>query len=290
VLFVLSKLIWILIQPDLIIIVLIAIGVALMWTRRARLGRRIASLGAALLVTIAVLPCGAWLLAPLENRFPPVRQPPDRVDGIIVLGGAIDPVLSARHGMPSLNNDAERLTTFAWLARRYPAAKLVFTSGSGLLFDTQFREADIARQLFAELRLDTKRIVFERNSRNTYENAIFSKALVKPKPGETWILITSAWHMPRAVGIFRQAGWPVLPWPVAYRTGGAYDFEFADHIQLFDRAVHEWLGLLAYRLLGRTDALFPGPSRGAPGAGHTAMLTDFPRCGSLDAACAAAAP
>jgi uncharacterized SAM-binding protein YcdF (DUF218 family) len=289
-LFVLSKLIWIVIQPDLIVIALIAIGVALMWTRRARLGRGIASLGAILLVAITVLPCGAWLLAPIENRFPPVRQPPAHVDGIIVLGGAIDPVLSAQRGIPRLTEEAERLTTFAWLARLYPKARLVYSSGSGLLFDTQFREADIARQLFAELGLDTARIVFERNSRNTYENAIFSKALVKPKPSETWILITSAWHMPRAVGIFRQAGWPVLPWPVAYRTGGAYDFELADHLRLFDRAVHEWLGLLAYRLLGRTDSLFPGPSRGAPAPGHTAMLTDFPRCGSLDAACVAAAP
>jgi len=258
-LFILSKLLWALIQPDVIIFALIIVGVGLMWTRRTRLGRALATSGTVLLIAVSALPCDTWLLAPLENRFPPVREPPAHVDGIIALGGAIDPVRSARHRMPSLNDEAERMTTFVWLARRYPSAKLVFSSGSGSLFDTQYKEADAAKQLFAELGLDTSRIIFERRSRNTYENAVFSKALAKPKPGEIWILITSAWHMPRAVGIFREVGWPVLPWPVAYKTAGSVDFQPVDHIQRVDLAIHEWVGLLAYRLLGRTDALFPGP-------------------------------
>ncbi|HKT20533.1 MAG TPA: YdcF family protein [Stellaceae bacterium] len=258
-LFQFSKLAWALLQPDLVIFALIVIGVGLLWTRWARGGRRLATLGSILLVMLIAAPVSDWLYAPLETRFPPVRAMPPHVDGIVALGGAIDPIASANHDMPSLNEEAERLTTFAMLARRYPAAKLVFTAGSAAVIGERLPEADAARQLFTELGLDTTKIIFERKSRNTYENALFSKRLADPKPGEVWILITSAWHMPRAVGIFRQAGWPVLPWPVAYRTGASYDFELVDHLRGVDRATHEWLGLLAYRLLGRTDALFPGP-------------------------------
>lgn len=258
-LFVVSKILWALVQPDTIVFAMIVIGVALLWTRWSRGGRRLATIGALLLVAVAATPLDEWLYAPLENRFPPVRVAPPHVDGIIALGGAIDPVLSVRHGMPSLNGDAERMTTFVKLARLYPAAKLVYTSGTASIVGENAREADVAKQLFAELGLDTAKIIFERDSRNTYENAIFSKTLAKPKPGEVWILITSAWHMPRAVGIFRQAGWPVLPWPVSYKTGGSFDTEMVDNIKGVDRATHEWIGLLAYRLLGRTDALFPGP-------------------------------
>jgi uncharacterized SAM-binding protein YcdF (DUF218 family) len=258
-LFAVSKILWALVQPDLIIFAMIVIGVALLWTRWARGGRRLASLGAILLVVVAATPLDKWLFAPLEVRFPPLRTLPPHVDGIIALGGAIDPVLSARHGMPSLNDDAERMTSFVKLARLYPSAKLVFTSGSAAVFGEKLKEADAAKRLFADLGLDTSKIIFERESRNTYENAVFSKKLANPKPGEVWILITSAWHMPRAVGIFRQAGWPVLPWPVSYKTGGSFDPDLANHIRGVDRATHEWIGLLAYRLLGRTDALFPAP-------------------------------
>jgi uncharacterized SAM-binding protein YcdF (DUF218 family) len=258
-LFAVSKILWALVQPDLIIFAMIVIGVALLWTRWARGGRRLASLGAILLVVVAATPLDKWLFAPLEVRFPPLRNLPPHVDGIIALGGAIDPVLSARHGMPSLNDDAERMTSFVKLARLYPSAKLVFTSGSAAVFGEKLKEADAAKRLFADLGLDTSKIIFERESRNTYENAVFSKKLANPKPGEVWILITSAWHMPRAVGIFRQAGWPVLPWPVSYKTGGSFDPDLANHIRGVDRATHEWIGLLAYRLLGRTDALFPAP-------------------------------
>jgi uncharacterized SAM-binding protein YcdF (DUF218 family) len=259
-LFVLSKIFWRLVEPDLLLVAVVALGLALGATRRwARAGIRVAASGTLLLLAIAFLPTDAWLLGPLEGRFPPMRDVPAQIDGIIALGGAIDAERTAAHGIPSLNDDAERVTTFVTLARLYPTAKLVFTSGSASVFADHPREADAAKQLFADLGLDTTKIIFERESRNTYENAIFSKPLADPKPGENWILITSAWHMPRAVGVFRRAGWPVLPWPVAYKTGSSYDPSLALHLLDVERAVHEWLGLVAYRLLDRTDALFPAP-------------------------------
>lgn len=258
-LFVLSKILWALIRPDLLLPVINVIGLVLTASRWRRTGWWITTLSASLLLAVALLPTDDWLTAPLEDRFPPPYSMPARVDGIIALGGAINLERSVSHGIPSLNEEAERLTTFIELARLYPSAKLVFTSGSASLFGDHAKEADIAKTLFADLGMDTTKIIFERASRNTFENAVFSKRLAQPKPGETWLLITSAWHMPRAVGIFRQAGWPVVPWPVAYKTGGGYDPGLINHLADVDRAVHEWVGLVVYRLLGRTDALFPAP-------------------------------
>jgi uncharacterized SAM-binding protein YcdF (DUF218 family) len=258
-LFVLSKIFWDLTRPDLLLPVILGIGLALVALHWRRIGWWITAVTAFLLLAIALLPTDDLLMAPLENRFPPPRSMPTRVDGIIALGGVIDAERSASHGIPSIDSEAERLTTLVKLARLYPSAKLVFTSGSASLFGDRPREADAAKSLLADLGMDTTKIIFERESRNTVENAIFSKRLAEPKPGEIWILITSAWHMPRAVGIFRQAGWPVLPWPVAYKAGGGYEPGLVNHLADLDRAAHEWVGLVAYRLLDRTDALFPAP-------------------------------
>ena len=259
-LFVLSKILWRLVEPDLFLVTAVAVGLAPGMTRHwARAGMRIAATATLILLAIAFLPTDRWLLEPLEDRFPPVRDMPAHVDGIIALGGAIDPERTATHGIPSLNGEAERLTTFVQLAHLYPSAKLVFTSGSASIFADHPKEADAAKQLFADLGMDTTKIIFERESRNTYENATLSKPLADPKPGEIWLLVTSASHMPRAVGIFRRAGWPVLAWPIAYKAGRVYDPSLTNHLMDLERAMHEWLGLVAYRLLNRTDALFPAP-------------------------------
>ena len=192
-------------EPSFILVALIFGWLVLSALRLRRLGMVLAWIGAAGLLAASFLPIDTWVLAPLENRFPAVHDMPDPIDGIIVLGGAIDPRLTAAHGMTALNNAAERITAFVALARRYPKAKLVFTGGSGSLGGGP-READAAERLLGELGLDTARVQFERESRDTYENAIFSKRLAMPEPGERWILVTSASHMPRAVGIFRRAG------------------------------------------------------------------------------------
>jgi uncharacterized SAM-binding protein YcdF (DUF218 family) len=189
-----------------------------------------------------------------------VKERPQHVDGIIMLGGAVVPILTQLHGMPSLNDAAERFTTFAMLARLYPDAKLIFTGGSPSIFPGAPREAVTAKQLLDQLGLDTSRIVFEDQSRNTFENAVNSKTLMNPQPGQVWILVTSAQHMPRSVGIFRRVGWPVLPWPVGYKAGDESPFSSPGlRLERLDGAVHEWLGLVAYRLLDRTDSLFPAP-------------------------------
>lgn len=212
------------------------------------------------MVAVTLLPIPELVLAPLENRFPPPQALPPELAGVIVLGGAIDPVETAARGIPSLNSSAERMTAFVKIARLYPSAKKVFSGGIGTLRSSKRTEAEVAKQLFADLGLDSSEIVFEGRSRNTYENVLYSQELVQPEPGQTWLLITSAEHMPRAVGIFRQLNWQVLPYPVAYKSDSEYQASgFGGSLEKLDGAVREWCGLIAYRILGRTNALFPRP-------------------------------
>jgi len=259
-LFVFSKVLWQLIEPSHVIVGLIVLGIVLWRTKWARLGYLLAIAGISLFIGIVFLPIPNLLLASLEDRFPFPRHLPDRVDGVIVLGGAIAPLQSAARGIPSLNDAAERLTTFVKLARLYPAAEKVFTGGNGTLEWSRLSEADVAKQLFADLGLDTQKIEFEAKSRNTYENVLFSKELVHAASDQTWILITSAQHMPRSVGIFRKLGWPVIPYPVSYKSDGDFFGDVGGALSAVDGAAHEWVGLISYRILDRTDALFPGPA------------------------------
>ncbi len=261
--FLLSKVFWTAARPGNFLILVAVLGLLLVWWRRRRIGMVLVSCGIGGLVAVALLPLDQAPLWLLEQRFPTVRTFPERVDGIIVLGGAVSPLLTADHDMPSLNEAAERMTTFVALARRYPDARLIFTGGNGNLRPGVLTEARAARQLFDQLGLAGREIAYEEASRNTYENAVFSRAMMKPQPGETWLLVTSAYHMPRSVGIFRQLGWAVVPVPVGYKSGrlnsATFAFDLASKLGYLDTALHEWAGLVAYRLMGRTDSLFPAP-------------------------------
>ncbi len=159
---------------------------------------------------------------------------------------------------------ARGLLAGAALAHKYPNARLVFTGGSADIGNKGLTEAPTARALWESLGIPANQIVLENKSRNTWENALFTKALVNPKPGEIWLLVTSAWHMPRSMGIFRKVGFKVTPYPVDYRTyGDKRDFQFPylalDELTMLDNAMHEWIGLAAYHLTGKTDAWFPAP-------------------------------
>ena len=263
--FVVSKVLGVVLEPVTFLILLGFVGIALVLAGRTQAGNRLAIAVALLFACVCFSPLSNALLRPLEDRFP--RPPADMPApaGIVVLGGALDEGLTAARGGPSLNEAAARLTTGVELARLYPSARLVFTGGSADL--SQARDLDEARgvrQLWLSLGVPAARMTFESASRNTYENAVFTKKLVEPKPGETWLLVTSAAHMPRSIGIFRAAGWPVVAYPVDYRTSGTdHDWwptsKVVDQQRKLEVAGHEWIGLLAYRLTGKTSALFPTP-------------------------------
>jgi uncharacterized SAM-binding protein YcdF (DUF218 family) len=236
------------------VLILIGIlGLVLLPTRFARVGRRLAFLNLILLAILGFSPIGNALIIPLEDRFPPwdvTRGPPD---GMIVLGGAIDGL--TRGNQVALSKAAERLTVVPELARRYPNARILL-AGS---------EAKIAAQLLESLEVAESRITLEDQSRNTIENAVFSKSVAHPRPVEHWLLVTSAYHMPRAVGVFRKVGFPIEAYPVDWRTHGAEDAlrpfaTVSDGLQRTDTAVHEWIGLLVYWLTGLTSELFPAPT------------------------------
>ena len=216
---------------------------------------------AVLMTLVAFLPLGKWLVTPLETHFPANPTLPETIDGIILLGGAIDPVNSYIWDQPELGSAADRYTSFIALAHTYPEARLVFTGGSGTIIDQEFREADVALYFLESMGIERKRIEFERDSRNTFENAVNSKALINPTADEQWVLITSAAHMPRSVGIFCKQGWPVIPYPVDHESSPGrqmrIEFVFAGNLGSFNNRVKEWLGLLVYYFTGRTDQILP---------------------------------
>lgn len=260
----LSKLIWLIISPDFLLVFFICCGVLLLLAGAVKKAKFILSGTALAMVAITFVPVGDFLIAPLEQKFPAHPELPAHVDGIIQLGGAESGYLSHLHGQAQLGDAAERYLGFIRLMRLYPDARLLFTGGSGRLVNDAYKDADVARMVFKDLGVDTSRIIFESRSRNTYENAKITKSAADPAPGQTWVLVTTAWHMPRAWGAFTQQGWEVIPYPVDYLTHPemAPDFKmrFLGNLGRLTVGVKEWTGLLAYYLTGKTPALLPGPS------------------------------
>ena len=260
--FLASKLFWAVLRPNTLALLLAVVGLALVWRGR-RFGRWPLALGLGWYGMVFLLPVSTALVLPLESRFARPATLPGPVTGILVLGGAVEQRLTAAHGIPALNGAAERMTEAVALARRHPEARLIFTGGSAAIIPGGPTEADTARRLFTDLGLPSSRLTFEDESRNTWENAVLTHRLVQPRTGETWLLVTSASHMPRAVGSFRAAGWSVVPWPVNYTTGTDpalwYIWPFPTRLNQAEGALREWIGLAVYWLTGRSAALLPAP-------------------------------
>lgn len=259
----LSKLVWGLLAPDSLMVILVFTVWILLWRKKQRWAKRFVACMALGMVFVGVFPVGEWLFYPLETWFPTNPKLPGKIDGLIALGGAEDSIGSRIWDQVELHEGAERLLSFMALARDYPEAKLVFSGGSGSLWGEGEREANLAGRLLTEHGLDVSRLILEGESRNTYENAILSRSLVKPEADETWILITTAWHMPRAVGVFRKADWQVLPYPVDHWTQPEHllrmEWDLAGHLRDLKFAAKEWVGLLVYYVTGKTSAILPTP-------------------------------
>lgn len=262
--FTLSKVLGFITLPSNAIVLLCAAGVCLRFWRRRRAGLRLITVGVVLLLVAGFSPLGNILLLPLSDRFPAWQDDGHAPTGIIVLGGAIESGVSAARGMLEMDASAERVIAMLELARRFPDARVVYTSGSGNLIESPVPEAPFAGKLLETFGIARDRIVLESRSRTTDENAAFLRNMISPKPGERWLLVTSAFHMPRSIGVFRKAGFDVEAYPVDWRTRGWIDAlqpfgRLSGGLSRCDVAVHEWLGLVAYWLTGRSDALFPAP-------------------------------
>jgi uncharacterized SAM-binding protein YcdF (DUF218 family) len=257
-----SKLLWLVTAPDIIWLGVLILCFALGATRFRRPARLVAGLLLALAMLVVTIRPAQYLARPLENRFPHPDWPAC-VLGIVMLGGGENPEITQSRGVPQIDRGSPRLFAAIELLRRYPEARLVFSGGSGDPWRPEPSEAGTIKAVLDQLGIDPGRVRFEDKSRNTWENLINTKALVEPAPDQRWVLVTSAMHTPRAVGIARQLGWTVLPWPVDYTTLPERDLgsegHFAKYLADFGDAAHEWLGLLAYWLSGRSSALFPAP-------------------------------
>ena len=262
--FVLSKVFWFLAQPLNAALFMLLAGLIAGARGRRRLGSTLGLLAFVVLGVSAWTTLGALMLRPLEERFARPSDVPERLAGIVLLGGGLEGAINLARGGYELNSGGDRLVETAVLARRFPEARVVVSGGTGTLVLAGEGDADTAPRLLGALGVTPERLVLENRSRNTYENALFSKEMVQPNPGETWLLVTSAFHMPRSIALFRKAGFEVLPWPTDYRTSGRegvglFRDNAADSLQNTTMALREWIGLLAYRLAGRIDAVFPPP-------------------------------
>lgn len=262
--FVASKIFWMFASPITLLLVGGVVGALLCFSRHPRLGRWLALTAIFVLFAAAVLPLGDLMMAPLENRFPPPPADLGGPAGVIVLGGAIDDLASRSRGQTVFDESGARITEAVRLARRYPEARIVYTGGSASITPSVSTEALEAKKLMMDLGVSPDRLTIEEKSRNSDENARFTAAILNPKPAQRWLLVTSAWHTPRSMGVFRKAGFAVVANPVGFYTlgeagGPRLELDPARNLRVFELATHEWIGLAAYWASGRIDQFFPGP-------------------------------
>lgn len=194
------------------------------------------------------------LLRPLENRYPmPAAAQLPQHAGVIVLGGALEhPASWQAHGQVPLGESAERMTVPVELMHQHPQWQLVFSGGEGRLRATGVTEGQLAQQFYAEQGVDMARVQMEQGARTTRENALrVAEVLGTRCRSQPWLLVTSAWHMPRSMAEFEAVGCRVTAYPVDFRTGahtGWQRYHMADSLMRWQVALHEWLGQLAYAL------------------------------------------
>ncbi len=258
-----AKIAWFLLQPLAAIIVLLALGFIARRLSFRRVGGTFYAIAVFALVVCSLTPAGLLMTAVLEDRFP-VPALPDQVHGIVVLGGVFDTRVARTRGEPELTDAADRATVARALAFRYPQARILFSGGVAAVLEEDIPETDAASAFYASLDLPPERLLLDDRARDTFENAVFAKEMAQPQPAENWLLVTSASHMPRSVGCFRVAGFDVIPYPVDFRTpaGSAVWRPSNTTVRNLEKvhfAVREYVGLVAYYLAGRTDALLPSP-------------------------------
>ncbi|MEW5423142.1 YdcF family protein [Amorphus sp. 3PC139-8] len=253
----LSNLVFFFARPSNILVFLVFLGLVLLLLRVYRAGILAIAVASVGFVIVGFSPLATLALAPLERIYPKAIPPEAPPTGILVFGGFVEDDISTSRDVPSVNESADRIIAVADLARRYPEAIVAISDGPQV--------AQMAARIAETFAVAKDRIRIEDQSTSTWENAVYLKRLLDPKPDETWLVVTSAWHMPRTVGILETAGWTgLVPWPVDYRTPvgeGLYDWtpSAADGLYNTNLAAREWLSLLAYWMTGKTPALLPGP-------------------------------
>lgn len=258
--FYLSKIIWLIFNPFNIFIFLTIISLIFYFLYLKKLSIIIFLTNFTCLLTISIFPIGNYLIYKLEKEYHSKIQPPQNLHGILILGGATNPLLFKDHEEISFNDAAERLIEAFHLIKKYKNIKVIMTGGSGLINETEIGHADVAKIFFNKMDLDTSKIIFENKSRNTNENIILSKKIAKPNNDEKWLIITSAFHMKRAILIGQKNNWEFIPYAVDFKSRSKFNFKPSiylwSNLSSFQLASHEWIGLVSYFLMQRTDKIF----------------------------------
>ena len=255
--FYLSKILWLIVNPFNIFIFITLFTMFLYFINFRRLSLIIYLINFIFIALISFFPIGSYLTYIIEKEFHTNTKIPKRVDGILILGGATNPLLFKEFDQISLNDSAERLVESVMIIRKFEKAKVIFSGGSGIVNRSDLGHSQVAKLFYKKMGVDINKIFFEDKSRNTHENIIYSKKIAKPKKNENWLLITSAFHMKRALLIAEKNNWKLIPYAVDFKN--IKEFKLTPNLNLlsnlnsFQSGLHEWLGLVSYYLMGRTE-------------------------------------
>ena len=256
--FYISKIIWFLLSPINLILVLLSLVFIFNLINFNRLSKFFFFLTLLFFLISGILPIGSYLGYVLEKKYHFSNYYPNQVDGILILGGATDPYLSDKYNQVILNDSGERLIESVLLINKYPDAKIIFSGGSGSLFYPELDHATVAKKFFENMEINNN-IIYEEQSRNTFENILYSKTIVMPKDSENWLLVTSAFHLNRSLAVASKLDWKLIPYATDFRHPKKFtwkvSFNFLSNFSEFDHSTHEWIGIIYYYFMGRLDSL-----------------------------------
>ena len=258
--FYLSKIIWLILNPFNLFVFTTLFSIFLYYINLRRISLIIFLTNFIFIVLISFIPIGSFLIYKIEKEYHSNIKIPERVDGILILGGATDPLLFKEYDQISLNSSAERLVESVMIIKKFEKAKVIFSGGSGVVNRPDLGHSQVAKSFYKKIGIEINKIIFEDDSRNTYENIIYSKKIADPEISENWLLITSASHMKRALLIADKNNWKLIPYAVDFKNIKKFklipNLKLLKNLNSFQQGSHEWLGLISYYLMGRTDKVF----------------------------------
>ena len=254
-----SKYFWLIFNPFNLFIFIIFFALIINFFSKGFLNKILFFLIFVSFIITGVMPTGKYLIYTLEKEFHDKIILPDKIDGILILSGASNPELTEEFNQINLSGSVERLTESIQLINQYPLAKIIFSGGSGTLKKFSLTQGEVVKMLFNNFDIDTSKIIFELNARNTYENILLSKKIANPMPSENWLLVTSAFHMSRAMNVAETLEWTFIPFAVDFKVSKNFfwlpSLNFFENMNTFQFSSHEWIGLLAYYLMGRSNKI-----------------------------------
>jgi len=259
--FYLSKIFWTFFNPINLLVILLLIGIFFQLIRK-KIYKRIYQINLILFFLIVFFPTGTFLLWKLENTYPKQEIINNDIDGVLILGAGIDEFMTHEYKQMILNDRIERITESAKIIKKFPNAKIIYSGGNGTFSKPELGSDEVANIFYKQLGVNTDRIIFENKSRNTYENFIFSKKFIDTDE-EKWLLITSAYHMKRAMSVAKKLNLNLIPYPVDFTLQKDFKWKFWYHkinflynMNNFQLASHEYIGLIVYYLTKKSKITY----------------------------------